>query len=109
MRHPWMVLAIWSCGIWTDPTCAQDEGSSRAHSTMEDRLQRAQRDLDEIRSADRSQGPSYGSPGAGSGGDLFSSILELFRQPSRLLDFRPRRIPSTVPDRDTAEFLRDRR
>ena len=109
MRHPWIALTIGSCGLWASPTCAQDEGPSSPRSTMEERLQKAQRDLDEIRSKDRSPDPSYGSPGAGPGGDLFSSVLELFRKPSGLWDFSPRKIPCTIPDRETAEFLRDRR
>ena len=109
MRLPWIVLMIGTCGFRGDPTPGQDEGPSKAPPTMEQRLQKAQRDLDEIRLEIRLPERFAGSPGAGSGGDLFSSVLELFRQPSGLWDFKPRSIPRSIPDRETAEFLRDRR
>ena len=51
----------------------------------------------------------YGIPGVRPGGDLLGPILDLVRHPSGLLDFRPRNVPSYLLDRETAEFLRERR
>jgi hypothetical protein len=58
---------------------------------------------------DRSPDLWYGVPGVRPGGDLLRPILDLLRKPSDLLDFTPRKVPSYLPDRETAEFLRDRR
>lgn len=51
----------------------------------------------------------YGTPGVRPGGDLLGPIIDLVKDPSGLLDFRPRKVSTYLPDRDTAEFLRDRR
>ena len=51
---------------------------------------------------DRSPDLWYSVPGVRPGGDLL-------RKPSDLLDFTPRKVPGYLPDRETAEFLRDRR
>ena len=51
----------------------------------------------------------YGASGIRPGGDLLEPILELVRKPSSILDFRPRKVPSCLPDRETAEVLRERR
>jgi len=59
--------------------------------------------------AERSDDLWYGTPGIRAGGDLLRPIIELLRRPSGLLDFKPRRVPSHLPDRETAEFLRERR
>jgi hypothetical protein len=50
----------------------------------------------------------YGTPGVRPGGDLLVPLFDLIRHPSGVLDFRPRQIPGYVPDRETAEFLRER-
>lgn len=51
----------------------------------------------------------YGTPGVCAGADLLGPILQMVKKPSGLLDFRPRRISTFFSDRDTAEFLRERR
>ena len=51
----------------------------------------------------------YGASGVRPGGDLLEPLLDLVRKPSSLFDFRPRKVPSYLPDRETAEFLRERR
>jgi len=58
---------------------------------------------------DRSADLWYGTPGVRPGGDLLGPILELIRRPAGLLDFRPRTVPSYLPDRETAEAFRERR
>jgi hypothetical protein len=58
---------------------------------------------------DRSQDLWYGTPGVRVGGDLLVPLIDMIRRPSSLLDFRPRKVPSYLPDRETAEFLRERR
>ncbi len=39
----------------------------------------------------------YGTPGARLGSDMLGPVLEIFRKPSSLLDFRPRRTNGYVP------------
>ena len=51
----------------------------------------------------------YAAPGVRPGGDLLSPLVDLVRNPSGLLDLKPRKVRSWLPDRETAEFLRDRR
>ena len=51
----------------------------------------------------------YGIPGVRPGGDLIGPIRDLARKPSDLLDFRPRKVQSFLPDRETAEFLSEPR
>jgi hypothetical protein len=51
----------------------------------------------------------YAVPGVRPGGDLFGPVRDLILHPRELLDFGARRVPSYLPDRETAEFLRDRR
>jgi hypothetical protein len=51
----------------------------------------------------------YAMPGVRPGGDLIGPITDLVRKPSGLLDVKPRKVPSYLPDRETAEFLRERR
>lgn len=59
--------------------------------------------------ADRSADLWYGTPGVRPGGDLIGPLIDLVRKPSGLLDFGPRRIRPWLPDRETSEFLRERR
>ena len=58
---------------------------------------------------DRSGDWWYGESGVRPGGDLLEPVLDLIRRPSGLWDLRPRKVRSYLPDRETAEFLRDRR
>ena len=51
----------------------------------------------------------YGTPGVRPGGDLLIPLIDLVRNPSGLVDLKPRQVPSWLPDRETAEFLRERR
>jgi hypothetical protein len=50
----------------------------------------------------------YGTPGVRAGGDLIRPLIDLFRRPSGLLDFTPRKVPRTLPDRETTIFPRER-
>jgi hypothetical protein len=51
----------------------------------------------------------YGTPGVRVGEDLLGPIMDLVRRPSSLLDFTPRKVKSYLTDRETLEFLRERR
>jgi len=51
----------------------------------------------------------YATPGVRPGGDLLKALWDLLRRPSDLLDFRARRVPSWLPDRETLEFLQSPR
>lgn len=51
----------------------------------------------------------FGTPRVRAGGDLLVPLIDLIRRPSSLLDFRPRNVPKDLPDRQTFEFLRERR
>jgi hypothetical protein len=51
----------------------------------------------------------YGTPGVRPGGDLLVPVIDLVLRPSSILDFRPRKIVPWLPDRETSEFIRERR
>jgi len=51
----------------------------------------------------------YGTPGVRPGGDLLVPVIDLVLRPSAILDFRPRKIVPWLPDRETSEFIRERR
>jgi hypothetical protein len=73
-------------------------------------FQKAQEDLRRLREpSEASPDLWYGTPDVRPGGDLLGPILDLVRNPSGLLDFKPRKVRSGLPDRETAEFLRERR
>lgn len=57
---------------------------------------------------ERSDDLWYGTPGVRPGGDLLGPMIDLVRKPWGLLDFSPRKVPSYLPDRESAEFLRER-
>jgi hypothetical protein len=63
------------------------------------------RDLVPPSSSERTDDLWYGTPGVRPGGDLIEPIRDLVRNPSGLLDFRPRKVQSFLPDRETSEFL----
>jgi hypothetical protein len=91
---------------------AQEEASRSPHSSQEE----LRRDVDldrrnnlRIEWEDKSPDLWYGTPGVRAGGDLLVPLVDLIRRPSSLLDFRPRKVLRYLPDRDTAEFLRERR
>jgi hypothetical protein len=91
---------------------AQGEASHSPRSSQEER--RRDFDLDRrnnqwIEWQETSPDLWYGTPGVRAGGDLLVPLIDLIRQPSGVLDFRPRKVLRYLPDRETAEFLRDRR
>jgi hypothetical protein len=99
-------------GTAASSVSAQEDPSPIPYSRQEDPPRGLERERQpELRSTpeDRSQDLWYGVPGVRPGGDLLGPILELIRKPSGLLDFRPRQIPSYLPDRETAECFRERR
>ena len=51
----------------------------------------------------------YGTPEVRPGGDLLAPVIDLVLRPSSVLDFRPRKIVPWLPDRETSEFIRERR
>ena len=74
-----------------------------------ERFQKAEEDLRRLRTPDPSPDLWYGTPGVRPGGDLLGPVIDLVRDPSGLLDPRPRKVQRWLPDRETAEFLRERR
>jgi hypothetical protein len=107
-----LIVAAAMLGSCPARVSAQEDGAPIPYSLQEDapRVPDMVREFD-FRSprADRSADLWYGTPGVRPGGDLLGPILSLVRKPSGLLDFRPRNIPSWLPDRETAELLRERR
>jgi len=100
------VLALFGAPAFA---AAQEEEMPSARS-LEERLERARQDYFKLKlEEDRSTDLWYGTPGVRPGGDLLGPIVDLVRKPSGLLDFRPRPVPRYLPDRETAEFLRERR
>jgi hypothetical protein len=85
------------------------EEAAGAGSTGE-RLEKARQEYFSMKAeGERSPDLWYGTPGVRPGVDLLGPLRDLIRKPSGLLDFRPRKIESGLPDRETAEFLRERR
>lgn len=84
----------------------QEEPPSPGPASQEKPV-KAERELYRRPLEERSSDLWYGIPGVRPGGDLIGPIRDLIRDPSGLLDFRPRNVPSYLPDRETAEFLRD--
>ncbi len=96
-----LIVAAAIFGSLAAPAYAQEREAPIPNSLQED----APRGAREDRSVDL----WYGAPGVRTGGDLLGPILELIRRPAGLLDFRPRNVPSYLPDRETAEAFRERR
>jgi hypothetical protein len=109
MRYILVVLAVLTMVYRPAVARTQEEGPSWADSQEQEKLQRAQRELLELRAEDKSPDLWYRTPGVRPGGDLLEPVMDLLRKPSGLLDFKPRKVQSWLPDRETAEFLRDRR
>ena len=93
------------------PTVAAvQEGEPSVRRSREEPLERVRLDYFRMKTQeDRSPDLWYGTPGVRAGGDLLGPIWELVRRPSGLLDFRPGKVDRWLPDRETAEFLRERR
>ena len=113
MRTHLLGIAVASVLGWRSAESTAQEGNVPVTRASQE-LPRPGHDRPENRetgpdTADRSADLWYGTPGVRPGGDLLGPILDLARRPSGLLDFRPRRVPPYLPDRDTAEFLRERR
>jgi hypothetical protein len=90
----------------------QDRPLSQDRSLEEARPKVREADLQRLPSTkneDRSEDLWYGEPGICPGGDLLGPTMDLILHPSRLFDFSPRRVRRYLPDRETEEFLRDRR
>jgi len=89
---------------------AAPQAESSPPQSLEERLEKARKDYFDMKMKDdRSPDLWYGTPGVRPGGDLIGPVCDLIRKPSGLLDFKPRRIEPWLPDRETAEFLRERR
>ena len=85
-------------------------GGQEDDRSLEQRLERARQDYHRMKAeADPSPDLWYGTPGVRPGGDLIGPIGDLIRRPSGLVDFKPRKVERYLPDRETAEFLRERR
>jgi hypothetical protein len=111
MRNLLIALAVFmgSCPaeVW-----AQEDAPRPPRPFQEER--RRDSDLDRgpfyrIERGDLSPDLWYGTPRVRAGGDLLVPLIDLIRRPSSLLDFRPRNVPRVLPDRETVEFLRERR
>ena len=106
-----LIPALAAIALFGSPALAlgQEEEAS-APQSLEERLEKARKDYFAMKS-DRDRSPDlwYGTPGVRPGGDLIGPISDLLRRPSGLLDFRPRKVEPWLPDRETAEFLRERR
>jgi hypothetical protein len=87
---------------------AQEDPPALGHSPQEKPV-RAERELYHKPLQERTSDLWYGIPGVRPGGDLIGPIRDLVRDPSGLKDLRPRKVQSYLPDRETAEFLRDPR
>jgi hypothetical protein len=108
-----VLILIVTLAIARPATAWAQEAAARSPSSQEEDHKR---DLEIERRThlwiefeDRSGDLWYGTPGVRVGGDLLMPVIDLIRQPSNLLDFRPRSIPRYLPDRETMEFLRERR
>jgi hypothetical protein len=91
---------------------AQEDASHSPQSFQEERRRDSDLELQNnsrIEGEDRSPDLWYGTPGVRAGGDWLVPLIDLIRRPSSFLDFRPRKVPSYLPDLETAEFLRERR
>jgi len=100
------ILALWGGPAFG----AGQEDEASATGISEQRLEKARQDYFRMKAA-AEQSPDlwYGIPEVRPGGDLLGPIRDIIRKPSGLLDFRPRRVERYLPDRETAEFLRERR
>jgi len=94
-------------GTWT-----QEESAFGPYVQRDDR----RADLERERPLDSPYGREdlpadlwYGTPGVRPGGDLLVPVIDLVLRPSAILDFRPRKIVPWLPDRETSEFIRERR
>lgn len=110
MRKMLSALAGFCCFLvpLSGPSAQDEEAESRRTVEVERRRQ-LEREMLDRRLPDRSGDLWYGTPGVRPGGDLLVPIRDLLRNPSSLLDFRPRKVASWLPDRETAEALRERR
>jgi hypothetical protein len=108
------LLFVLAAAVAANPggTRAQEETAFVPYVQQDDR----RADLEPERSLDSVYGREdlpadlwYGVPGIRPGGDLLVPIIDLVLRPSTLLDFRPRKIVPWLPDRDTSEFIRERR
>jgi len=102
-----LLLALGALCLSAVPSIAgaQDDDGSAARS-----LERARQDYFKLKGEkDRSPDLWYGIPDVRPGGDLLGPVVELVRSPSGLLDVKPRKVERWLPDRETAEFLRERR
>jgi len=88
------------------PIAAQEDSTPPPRSHQEKPV-KVPRDLDRTPTEQRTDDLWYGTPGVRPGGDLIGPVRDLIRKPSGLLDFRPRKVPSYLPDRETAEWLND--
>jgi len=111
MKHLLFVVAM---AVTANPagTRAQEETVFAPYVQQDDR----RTDFEWERSLDSAYGREdlpadlwYGTPGIRPGGDLLVPIIDLVLRPSAILDFRPRKIVPWLPDRDTGEFIRERR
>jgi hypothetical protein len=107
-----VIVAAAILGACALPVFAQERETPIPYSLQEDapRVPDLVRDLDFRNApADRSGDLWYGTPEVRPGGDLLGPIVELIRRPAGLLDFRPRKVPRYLPDRETVEAFRERR
>ena len=107
-----LILAVAILGSSFSGVSAQ-EGGDRVPPFLQDEPPRIPAEVRELHvpnaRQERSDDLWYGTPGVRPGGDLLGPIIDLVRKPSSLFDFRLRKVPSYLPDRETAESFRERR
>ena len=115
MRHLLFVIAT---AVTANPAGTRTQEESAFGPYLQRNVQRDDRraDVERERPLDSPYGredlPSdlwYGTPGVRPGGDLLAPVIDLVLRPSSVLDFRPRKIVPWLPDRETSEFIRERR
>jgi len=80
---------------------AQDEKPEAWRTAEQERIRRMEWDALHRKLEDRSADLWYGTPGVRPGGDLLVPIRDLIRNPIGIFDFRPRKVASWLPDRET--------
>ena len=106
-----ILIAFGAMALFACPTVASgQEDQASASGWSEERLEKARKEYFKLKSGpERSPDLWYGTPGVRTGGDLIGPVSDLLRKPSGLVDFKPRKVEPWLPDRETAEFLRERR
>jgi len=107
-----MLIAMAGVGCLLFPfrsASAQDEKPEAWRAAEQERIRMMEWESLHRKLEDRSPDLWYGTPGVRAGGDLLVPIRDLLRNPLSIFDFRPRKVASWLPDRETSECFREPR